>query len=68
MKTLKLMVPHVFDQGDAATLNRALFLQLEGTELEVASMLVDLQLFHLLCASQLVAQARGRLEAAQKHA
>ena len=63
MKTLKLQVPHAFDQGTATTLNRTLFLQLEGRELELASMLIDLQLFHMQRASQLVAQAKGRLRA-----
>ena len=60
MKTLRLLTPGVFTD-DSDRPNEALFLQLEGEQLDVVTMLIDLQLFHMTRAAALVAAAKERL-------
>lgn len=64
MKTFRLLAPSVFN--DNSTLpDASLFLQLEGSDLEVVTVLIELQLFHLQRASALIAHAKQRLRYAR---
>lgn len=65
LKTMRMLLPDVFVNGSDVPV-AAEFLKLEGHSLELAGRLVDLQMFHLLRASQLVAAAREQLGCCSK--
>lgn len=61
MKTLRLLAPDVFAPGSREP-DQAKFLQLQGSQLEMVGVLVELQIFHLLRASQLVSYTKQQLK------
>lgn len=65
MKTLRLVAPSVFVNRSAVVPDHALLLQLEGSQLQMVTCLIDLQLFHLQRAAALVAHAKQHMRSTQ---
>jgi hypothetical protein len=61
MKTLRLVAPSIFVNASAAVPDHTLLLQLEGSQLQLVTCLIDVQLFHLQRAAALVAHARQHM-------